>query len=154
MPILLGLVTRHLKHKVAQLVYLTTLCSLHSANSVFFSYQINTSPYFFLTTNQHQPPGTAQRTTQDDRVQPVKNLLQDCHGRKPPIRKKQGNNLCQMFFETSTLKLKWHGSIVRTTSLAPNVIVFLHYQPRTSTDLTFLLRELIRKKKQSSTERR
>jgi len=66
MPILLGLVTRHLKHKVAQLVYLTTLRSLHSANSVFLSYQINTSQYFFshnksAPATSHSTPNNARR---------------------------------------------------------------------------------------------
>ena len=36
--------------------------SLHPVNSVFLSYQISTSQqYFSLTTNQHQPPATAQQ---------------------------------------------------------------------------------------------
>ena len=48
---------------------LQTLCSLQSANSVFFSHQISTSHQltasqhcFSLTTNQHQPPAKANRT--------------------------------------------------------------------------------------------
>ena len=83
MPILLGLVTRHLKHKVAQLVS-------HKFPYIPISIFSNSAS----KSTDDQGPGARRQ-----RVQPVKNLLQDCHGRKPPIRKKHGKNLCQMFFD-------------------------------------------------------
>ena len=60
----------------------------------------------------------------EDHVYPVKNLRQDCHGRKPPA---EGGKNCQSFVTFSTCtpsgarsefvipKLKWHGSITYHT---------------------------------------
>ena len=52
-----------------------SLCSLHSANSIFLSYQTSTSQqppasqqYFSLTINQHQPSATALRSDCDTPV--------------------------------------------------------------------------------------
>jgi len=87
----------------------------------------------------------------EDHVHPVKNLRQDCHGRKPPA---EGGKNCQSFVTFSTCtpsgarsefvipKLKGHGSISLTTPLASNIIIFLHYKTRASTDFAFLLCDL------------
>jgi len=94
MPVLLlGLATRHLKHKVAQLV----------------SHKF---PYIPISIFSN----SASKSTDD-----------------------QGARRPRSAREESSPRLPWKKT---TTPLAPNVIVFLHYQARTSTDLTLLLREL------------
>jgi hypothetical protein len=87
----------------------------------------------------------------EDHVHPEKNLRQDCHGRKPPAEEKK-INFCHIFHMHMPLgarssefvipKLKWHWSILLTTPLASNIIIFLHYKTRASTDFAFLLCEL------------
>jgi len=67
-------------------------------------------------------------------------LIYEPHGsrghRSPPAVLQR--RLIRSAREESSPRLPWKKT---TTPLAPNVIVFLHYQARTSTDLTLLLRE-------------
>jgi hypothetical protein len=92
----------------------------------------------------------------DDDSQPLKNLLHDCHGRKPPekeagqhdvtacvhqkVYERKKNYCCQ---GRSKVRLK-HKML--TTPLASDIQIVLHHKARPSADLAFLLLNLNREK--------